>query len=146
MGDAPAWPPSLAPRATQQAKQQGFGLIVTMLAGEHHLPCPGHFGKRPVARLPRCALNAGTRLDLHTHHLQGHAQLVTYALAMTWPGIGGSLQTMMDMDCAEGRQGFGVCQGGQEVQQDGGIKAAREGDMPGGGVAPRGEVSQKFGG
>ena len=65
---------------------------------------------------------------------------------MTGPGVSGRLQAMMDMHSAEGGQAFGVCQGGQKVQQDGGIKATGECDVPGGGIAPGGQGSQESGG
>lgn len=65
---------------------------------------------------------------------------------MSWPCVSRSLEAMVNMDRLQGRQGLVFCQIGEKVQQDRGVESAGESDMPGRGVAPRGEGLQKFGG
>ena len=96
--------------ATQQAKQQGFGLIVAMLASEKHLPCPHDLHERLVARIARRTFKARAGPHLHTHDAQGYAQAVADRLAMSRPRLGSSLQAMVDMDGADRRQIFDVGQ------------------------------------
>ncbi|GAA0393318.1 hypothetical protein GCM10008969_13130 [Pseudomonas veronii subsp. inensis] len=136
----------LHPRAAQQTKQQGFGLIVAVLADEQYFSCPDHITECLIARITGRALQACACPHLHAHHPQGHAKGVTDRLAMTRPGIGRSLQAMVDMNSAKRRKllSFGeIC---QEVQQDGGIKPAGKSDMPGRSVAPGSQGLQEFGG
>lgn len=116
-----------------------------MLARKKHLPCAGHLSERLITCITGGPLKAGTRPHLHTHDAQGHAQAVADRSAMNRPAVSGSLQAMMDMDSTEGRQGFGFCQAGQEVQQDGRVKSA-ERDVPGRGIAPGGQGLQELGG
>ncbi|MNL85145.1 hypothetical protein D3C87_2133550 [compost metagenome] len=51
----------------------------------------------------------------------------------------------MDMDGVERRQGFGFGECCQKVQQDGGVEAAGESDVPGRSVAPRLQIQQESG-
>jgi hypothetical protein len=64
---------------------------------------------------------------------------------MRRPRVSRSLQTMVNMDNAEWREFVGFGESDQKVQQDGGVEAARKGNMPGRGVAPRGKGLQEFG-
>jgi len=117
-----------------------------VLADEQHFPCPDHLTECLIARITGRALQACASPHLHAHHLQGYAKGVTDRLTMSGPGIGCSLQAMVDMNSAERRKllSFGeIC---QEVQQDGGIKPAGKSDMPGRSVAPGGQGLQEFGG
>ncbi|MNP84358.1 hypothetical protein D3C76_1836350 [compost metagenome] len=61
---------------------------------------------------------------------------------MVRPRISRSLKAVMDMDGVERRQGFGIGEVCEKVQQDGGVEAAGEGDVPSGGIAPRRQTQQ----
>jgi hypothetical protein len=53
------------------------------------------------------------------------------------PRISRSLKTMMDMNGAQRRQGLGFCEVSKKVQQDGGVEATGESEVPMGSIAPR---------
>ena len=76
------------PRPAQQAKQQGFSLVIAMLPEQQHLPGTADRRKRLLARIPRCTLDTCARLHLHGNHLQGHSKPLTQCLTMGWPRIG----------------------------------------------------------
>ena len=123
--------------ATQQAKQQRLGLIVTMLGGEQHVAGPQRRGEGGIARLARRLFQAGgVALHLDMGNLQWDAQPLTHRAAMRRPGFGSGLQTMGNMNGRKRRQRLALAQLGQQMQQHGGIQAAGEGHAPGRRVAP----------
>jgi hypothetical protein len=63
----PRQPPH--PCATQQPKQQGFRLIVTVLGGQQHFIGLSDLDERPISRIPGGTLKAGTGLNLDANHL-----------------------------------------------------------------------------
>jgi hypothetical protein len=126
--------------ATQQAKQQGFRLIVAVLGGQQQFIGLNGFNESGIPRIPGRPLEAGARLDLNANDLQWHTQRITDRLAVFRPRICRSLKAVMDMESAQRRQGFGFGPLGEKVQQDGGVEAAGESNAPGFGVAPGGEI------
>ncbi len=87
-----------------QAKQQGFGLIITVLPGQQHVIRFGQRHERRVTRLPRRPLQAGAGLHRHPHYVQRHTQRIADRLTMRRPRIGRSLEAVVDMDGAERRE------------------------------------------
>ncbi len=75
--------------------------------------------------------------------LKFDAKVVADGLAVGRPGVGRSLQAVVDMDGAQ--RGGSVVAGvsGQQVQEDGGVEATGEGYAPGGGLQPGGEVDHE---
>ncbi|MNB89153.1 hypothetical protein D3C76_937300 [compost metagenome] len=130
---------------TQHTEQQGFRLIVAVLGGQQDLIGQYHFGERVITRVPRRTLQTGTGLHLHLNDLQRDAQRSAHRTTMFRPRIGHSLKAVMNMDGAQRRQGFGFCEMCKEVQQDGGVQAAGEGDVPSRSVTPRFQIQQKPG-
>ncbi|MNN07301.1 hypothetical protein D3C81_1201250 [compost metagenome] len=133
-------------RSAQQAKQQGFRLIVAVLGSQQHFVGLNGFSEGVIPRIPSCTFKAGTRLHLHANHLQRHAQRSAHGTTMFRPRIGYGLKAVMHMDGVERRQGFGLGECCQKVQQDSGVEAAGEGDAPGRSIAPRGKIQQESGG
>src|SRR5690606_524298 len=64
-------------------------------------------------------------------------------LAMTRPIVGGGLQAMVDVHGTQRWRVMGTAVVGQQVQQDGGVETAGEGDAPGRGIEPGREGSGK---
>ena len=79
-----------------------------------------------VAGLPRRTLGAGIvcAIDVHAYRRKRKLQAGADRGAMRSPGVGGSLQTMMDVDRAHTIAS--LCR--EQMQQHGGIEAAAEGD------------------
>ncbi|BBH31603.1 hypothetical protein PBDP_1140 [Pseudomonas sp. St290] len=109
-----------------------------MLGGKQHFIAAERRHEGTITSVPGSALDAGAGLDLHAHYLKRYSKRVADRTTMVRPCIGHSLEAMMDVDSTQGRQGLVFCQGRKQVQQDGGIEAAGEGDAPGSGVAPGG--------
>ncbi|MNP50303.1 hypothetical protein D3C76_1445600 [compost metagenome] len=110
-----------------------------MLAGQEDFAGTQGSAESGVARITGALFDAGAGGDLHTDDLQFDAQIVAQALAMIRPGISRSLQAVVDVNGAQWRQGLLAGQGCQQVQEDGGVEAAGEGDAPGGGGEPGGQ-------
>ncbi|MCY1221781.1 hypothetical protein D9M72_338500 [compost metagenome] len=85
-------------RPAQQAEEQRFRLVVTMLGAQQHFPRPQLMAEGGVAGIPGSPFQAGAGVDLHPQHLQRHSQFVADPLAMPGPGISRRLQAVMDMD------------------------------------------------
>jgi hypothetical protein len=134
------------PSTAQQTKEQRFSLIVPMLAGEQYLIDTQLLRERAIACIPGSLLQ--TRAGFHTHpnDLQSNAQRLTDLLTMSGPRLSRRLQAVMHMDGFYRRQGFALGELSQKVQQDGGIQATGEPDMPDGRIAPRGQGLKKPGG
>ncbi|MNF71600.1 hypothetical protein D3C84_535530 [compost metagenome] len=114
-----------------------------MLSGQHHLIGLQKLFECLVTCFAGLLLEACAWLDLHLNNLQWHVQGGTEVTTMGGPGISDGLEAVMDVDGAQGRQGVLLGQVDQQVKQDGGVEAAGEGDVPGRGVAPRGQVVQE---
>ncbi len=84
--------------AAQQTEQQGLGLIVTVLAGEQHIPLSQPVSERGVTRLPGSLLDARTRIDVYPNQLKCHTQRLTNLPTMFRPRIGCGLQAVMNMN------------------------------------------------
>jgi hypothetical protein len=85
-------------------------------------------------------LEAGAGRDRDVDDLQFDGELVAQGLAMGWPAVGGGLQAVVDVD---GTQGGRVVVAGvvsEKVQEDAGVEAAGEGDIPRGSVLPGGKA------
>ncbi|MNM67808.1 hypothetical protein D3C81_793510 [compost metagenome] len=111
-----------------------------MLAGEQDIARAEHLPEGGIARISGRLFQAGAWGDLDVDDLEFNVEIVADGLAVGGPGVGSGLQAVVDMDGAQ--RGGCVVAGvfGQQVQEDGGIEAAGEGDVPGGGVEPRSEV------
>ncbi|MNI58467.1 hypothetical protein D3C73_1135790 [compost metagenome] len=139
----PGQPPHPCP--TQQPEQQGFGLIVTVLASQQQLMSPGDLDECGIPSVAGRLFKAGAGLDLNMDDSKRDTLGITHRLAVLGPGVGGGLQPVMDVNGRKGRQRMGLSQRGQQVQQNGGIEATGEGDAPGCGIAPWSETLQKPG-
>ncbi|MCY1416982.1 hypothetical protein D9M71_324990 [compost metagenome] len=95
-----------------------------MLAGQHHVTGLQKLFECLVARVTGLLLETCARLDLHLDNLQWHVQGGTEVTTMVGPGISDGLETVVDVDGAQGRQGVLTGQVGQQVQQDSGVEAA----------------------
>ncbi|GHS83476.1 hypothetical protein PAGU2196_43100 [Pseudomonas sp. PAGU 2196] len=113
-----------------------------MLAGEQHLTGAEHVRECRITGITGRLFETGAGGDLDVDHTKFDAEVGADVLAMGWPRVSGGLQAVMDMDGAQRGRGVGAGVIGQQVQQDGGVQAAREGDVPGGGLEPGGEVDQ----
>ncbi|GAB0074711.1 hypothetical protein TOC8171_01080 [Pseudomonas syringae] len=86
------------PGTAQQAEQQGFSLIVTVLAGQQYIALAQPLGKRGVTRLSGGLLDACTGLDLHPNRFKRHTQRLTNLATMLRPRVGNGLQAVMNVD------------------------------------------------
>src|SRR5690606_6476361 len=118
-------------RTPQQTKQQGFGLIVTMLGAKQHFALPQPLTECRVTRAPRGLLQTRAWHHLDPDDFQRNVQLLADALAMPWPGIGRRLQAVVNMHGTERRQLFLSRPVGEQMQQHAGIQATGECDTPG---------------
>ncbi len=126
--------------AAQPLDQEGLDAIVLVVRGQHEL-CAARvcrLGKRRVARLARRRLDAAAA-RLHGHAARGVRDLARRAerFAMRGPGLGGLLQSMVDVHGHEVapavRARIAQAHGG--VEQRRGIAAAAEGDQDRAGAA-----------
>ncbi|CAI8969799.1 hypothetical protein EMIT0373P_50449 [Pseudomonas chlororaphis] len=132
------------PGPTQQTKQQGFRLIVTVLGRQQQLIAAGYLFERGITRLPRRTLQAGPRLHLHRHYLQRHRQGLALGSTMLRPGVSHSLKAVMHMDGGQRGKCVSLPELGKQVQQDGGIEATGERDAPSRSIQPGQEALQQF--
>ncbi|CAI8712845.1 hypothetical protein EMIT0P228_100286 [Pseudomonas brassicacearum] len=116
-----------------------------MLGGKQHFIAVDRRYKGRVTRFPRGALDTGARAHLHSYHVQRHAQGRADRTTMVRPRLSYSLEAVMHMNSAQRGQGLALRKGYEQVQQDGGVEAAGEGDAPGGGVAPGEHVFEEPG-
>ncbi|GGJ20638.1 hypothetical protein GCM10009085_13470 [Pseudomonas avellanae] len=82
----------------QQAEQQGFRLIVTVLAGQQYIAFAQPVSERGVTRLPSGLLQTCTGLDRYPNQLKRHIQRLTNLTTMLRPRIGNGLQAVMNVD------------------------------------------------
>ena len=111
-----------------------------MLAGEQDVAWAEGLPEGSIAGVAGGLFEAGAGGDLDVDDLEFDAEIVADGLAVGGPGIGGGLQAVVDVDGAQWRGCVIAGVVGQQVQEDGGIEAAGEGDVPGWGVEPGGEV------
>ncbi len=88
-------------------------------------------------------LQARARGDVDLDDLQLDAQVIADALAMGRPRLRDRLQAMLDVNRAQRRCTMAAGVGGEPVQQNGGVQAAREGDVPGAGAKPGGGINHQ---
>ncbi|CRR32394.1 hypothetical protein PAERUG_E15_London_28_01_14_09662 [Pseudomonas aeruginosa] len=120
-------------RSTQQAEQQGLGLVVEVLRGEQHLSLAQARLECAIAGVARRLLDAAANGDLHPLDPQRDTQRPADRLAVRRPTVRRSLQAMVDMQRRQRRQGFAPGQLGEQMQQHRGIQPAGKRHAP----APR---------
>lgn len=85
--------------------------------------------------IPGRLFQAGTGRDLNMDDTELETQPITDRLAMLRPIISSGLQAMMDVHGAQWRGAMTTGVIGQQLQQDGGVEAAGESDVPGGALS-----------
>ncbi|MNT12694.1 hypothetical protein D3C72_1476330 [compost metagenome] len=73
-----------------------------MLPGQQHFAGTQSLSEGCITRVTGALLETGTRGDLDVNDLQIDAEIVTQALAMGRPGIGRSLQAVVDVNRTKG--------------------------------------------
>ncbi len=113
--------------AAHQLQQQRLGLVVAMVRERDRVSAA--LSKRGVARFARGALDAesGVARDAHAHHFDRHAAAHAQCDAMLGPLIGGRIQSVVDVQCAQFERAR-AGKVGERIEQHHRIDAAREPD------------------